>query len=79
MSSEDTPIKISQSSDLLGDVQVVLRIFDHIDNKTTDLGDTVWTEPVANYVSAGKRSRINKRDINSMLRSMTVLLSRSIA
>jgi len=51
MSSEDTPIKISKSSDLLGDVQVVLRIFDHIDNKTTDLGDTVWMEPVANYVS----------------------------
>jgi len=51
MSSEVIPNTISNSSDLLGDVQVVLRIFDHIDNKTTDLGDTVWTEPVANYIS----------------------------
>ena len=51
MSSNVTPNTIFKSSSLLGDAQVVLRIFDHIDNKTTDLGDTVWTEPVANYVS----------------------------
>ena len=51
MSSDVTAKTISTSSDLLGDAQVVLRIFDHIDNKTTDLGDTVWTEPVANYIS----------------------------
>lgn len=51
MSSEVTPNTIRNSSDLLGDAQVVLRIFDHIDNKTTDLGDTVWSEPVANYIA----------------------------
>ncbi|MBO6696222.1 MAG: (2Fe-2S)-binding protein, partial [Henriciella sp.] len=51
MSSQVTPTTISNSSSLLRDAQVVLRIFDHIDNKTTDLGDTVWTEPVANYIS----------------------------
>lgn len=51
MSSEVTPNRIRNSSDLLGDAQVVQRIFDHIDNKTTDLGDTVWTEPVTNYAS----------------------------
>ena len=51
MSSEVTPNRIRNSSDLLGDAQVVLRIFDHIDNKTTDLGDTVWTEPVTNCAS----------------------------
>lgn len=36
---------------LLSEQQVIERIFSHIDNKTTDLGDTVWTEPVANYLS----------------------------
>lgn len=28
---------------------MVRRNFDHIDNKTTDLGAETWTEPVANY------------------------------
>jgi len=36
---------------LLSEQKVVERIFHHIDNKTTDLGDTVWKEPVANYLS----------------------------
>lgn len=36
---------------LLGEQKILQRIFDHIDNKTTDLGDTVWQEPVANYLS----------------------------
>ena len=36
---------------LLSESKILERIFDHIDNKTTDLGDTVWKEPVANYVS----------------------------
>jgi len=51
MSSEVTPNTISNSPALLGDAEVVQRIFDHIDNKTTDLGDTIWTEPVNNYAS----------------------------
>lgn len=36
---------------LLSESSILARIFDHIDNKTTDLGDTVWKEPVANYLS----------------------------
>ncbi len=36
---------------LLNDQQVIERIFHHIDNKTTDLGETVWREPVASYLS----------------------------
>ena len=36
---------------LLNEQQVIERIFKHIDNKTTDLGDMVWKEPVANYLS----------------------------
>jgi phenylpropionate dioxygenase-like ring-hydroxylating dioxygenase large terminal subunit len=36
---------------LLSEQQVIERIFNHIDNKTTDLGDTVWKEPVASYLS----------------------------
>ncbi|MEH6558880.1 MAG: SRPBCC family protein [Oceanicoccus sp.] len=36
---------------LLSEEKILERIFDHIDNKTTDLGDTVWQEPVANYLS----------------------------
>ena len=36
---------------LLSEQKILDRIFDHIDNKTTDLGDTVWKEPVANYLS----------------------------
>jgi phenylpropionate dioxygenase-like ring-hydroxylating dioxygenase large terminal subunit len=36
---------------LLSEQKILERIFDHIDNKTTDLGDAVWKEPVANYLS----------------------------
>ena len=36
---------------LLSDHDVIDRIFDHIDNKTTDLGEEIWREPVENYVS----------------------------
>jgi len=36
---------------LKDDVTVVRRIFDHIDNRTTDLSDDTWREPVANYTS----------------------------
>ena len=30
---------------LLDDDQIIERVFSHIDNKTTDLGDQVWKEP----------------------------------
>ena len=36
---------------LLSDQAVFERVFDHIDNNTTDLGETVWREPAENYYS----------------------------
>jgi phenylpropionate dioxygenase-like ring-hydroxylating dioxygenase large terminal subunit len=36
---------------LLDDQQVIQRVFDHIDNKTTDVGTETWREPVVNYRS----------------------------
>ncbi len=36
---------------LLNDQQAIERIFSHIDNRTTDLGDTVWREPAEHYHS----------------------------
>ena len=36
---------------LLNEQEVIKRIFSHIDNCTTDLGDTVWREPVEHYQS----------------------------
>lgn len=36
---------------LLNDSQVVQRVFEHIDNKTTDMGNETWREPVGNYRS----------------------------
>lgn len=37
---------------LLSDNDVIERIFGHIDNNSTDLGDRVWREPSENYRSA---------------------------
>jgi len=51
LSSQTTLETKSKPMPLLSDTQVVLRILAHIDNKTTDMGDTVWVEPVANYIS----------------------------
>jgi phenylpropionate dioxygenase-like ring-hydroxylating dioxygenase large terminal subunit len=42
---------MTAASPLLDDAAVVARILDHIDHETTDLGDAVWREPVANYLS----------------------------
>ena len=36
---------------LLNDGEVVRRILNHIDHKTTDEGDGIWQEPVEHYVS----------------------------
>jgi phenylpropionate dioxygenase-like ring-hydroxylating dioxygenase large terminal subunit len=36
-------------SPLSDDLSVVQRIFEHIDNHTTDLSDATWREPVKNY------------------------------
>ena len=38
-------------SPLLNDEQIIERLFNHIDNGTTDLGDTIWREPVEHYHS----------------------------
>jgi len=39
---------------LADDQTVVQRIFDHIDNRTTDLSDETWREPVENYRSEAR-------------------------
>ena len=36
---------------LLSDQAVIERVFDHIDNGSTDLGEEVWREPTENYRS----------------------------
>jgi phenylpropionate dioxygenase-like ring-hydroxylating dioxygenase large terminal subunit len=36
---------------VLSDLEVIERVFDHIDNQTTDLGDEEWLEPTENYTS----------------------------
>ena len=36
---------------LLSDLDLIDRIFGHIDGKTTDAGGDVWQEPVENYTS----------------------------
>ena len=39
---------------LLDDVEVVQRVLAHIDNKTTDMGNETWREPVASYRSEAR-------------------------
>lgn len=39
---------------LLNDHELAERIFAHMANRTTDVGDTVWREPVENYRSADR-------------------------
>lgn len=41
---------------LADDATVVARIFDHIDNHTTDLAQEVWREPTANYFDPDRLS-----------------------
>ena len=38
---------------LLTDSAMIERVFDHIDNKTTDAGEENWQEPTGNYLSTG--------------------------
>ncbi len=42
---------MTTSMPLADDATVVQRILDHIDNKTTDLSEATWREPVENYRS----------------------------
>jgi phenylpropionate dioxygenase-like ring-hydroxylating dioxygenase large terminal subunit len=39
---------------LLSDAAVIERVLDHIDNKTTDVGDEGWQEPIDNYRSTAR-------------------------
>src|SRR5262249_24358973 len=41
----------SSMTALMDDAAVVRRIFDHIDHKSTDLGEGSWREPVEHYRS----------------------------
>jgi len=43
--------KMTANNQLYSEPEILERIFDHIDNKTTDLGNTVWKEPVEHYFS----------------------------
>ena len=40
---------MSTVSHVADEATVIQRLFDHIDNRTTDLGERTWEEPVANY------------------------------
>ena len=51
MSSAEPESNIIPTVSLLNDQEAIERVFTHIDNGTTDLGDTVWQEPVENYHS----------------------------
>ncbi|NCG41797.1 MAG: Rieske 2Fe-2S domain-containing protein [Actinobacteria bacterium] len=51
MSSTALYPNAAPSTSLLDEKQVIERIFTHIDNGTTDLGDTLWREPVEHYHS----------------------------
>ena len=39
------------TNNFLNEQEAIERIFSHIDNGTTDLGDEIWKEPVENYYS----------------------------
>ena len=51
MSISGSSHNLIASVSLLDEQQTIDRIFTHIDAGTTDLGDTVWREPVENYHS----------------------------
>jgi len=42
-------INSCSSNNFLNDPEAIERIFNHIDNGTTDLGSEIWKEPVENY------------------------------
>ena len=51
MKSPSSAVDGTQHTPLLTDQQAIERIFEHIDNNTTDLGDTVLRVPVEHYSS----------------------------
>ena len=50
MTSQPAP-SATRPPPLLDDASLAERIFQHIDDGTTDLGDSVWREPVSHYLS----------------------------
>lgn len=48
--SSDTPAHVNETL-LLDETALAERIFQHVDAGTTDLGDTVWREPVSHYLN----------------------------
>ena len=48
------PVNANDQKQLLSDMEVVQRIFDHIDNSTTDMGKQSWKEPTDNYRSKAR-------------------------
>src|SRR5260221_5266260 len=47
----DLAARTTTTCGYLDDAALIRRVFDHIDNGTTDLADDTWREPVANYHS----------------------------
>ena len=43
-----------ETAGLLSDQDVIDRLFQHIDEGTTDLGSEQWREPVSNYTSQAR-------------------------
>lgn len=51
----------------MDDQSVAQRVLDHIANGTTDVGDDVWREPVANYRSNQRLSAEIERVLRRFL------------
>ena len=51
MKASTSPVLSATDTPLLDESQIIERIFNHIDNGTTDLGDMTWEEPVEHYHS----------------------------
>jgi len=64
----------SPTDKLIDDNRLIEKIFNHIDNKTTDLGGVVWQEPVSNYLDPERF----KKEID-LIRSSPVPFCPSIA
>lgn len=45
---------MKNAATFLTDAEVMERVLSHIDNADTDRGETIWREPVANYLSADR-------------------------
>ena len=64
-----------RSAGFLADGALIDRILEHLDRGTTDLSDSTWREPVANYQSADRL----RREIEVVLRSQPVPFCPSVA